>query len=69
MSKDRQWVAKGVTRSRYLIRLDNVKDKKRYLTYTSKGKAEAGFKNGLGFYGSSGLELEAVECILTLKTV
>lgn len=69
MSKDRQWVAKGTPRNRYLINLSNIKDKKRYLTYTSKGRAEAGFSNGLGFYGNNNVELEAVECQLILKVV
>ena len=65
MSKDREYVAKGTPRNRCLIRVDDVKDKKRYLTYTSKGRAEAGFSNGLGFYGPR-VELEAVECQMVL---
>ena len=69
MSKDRQYVAKGTPRNRYLIRLDNVKDKKRYLTYTSRGKAEAAFSNGLGFYSNPGVELEAVGCQMILQTI
>ena len=75
MSKDRQYVAKGTPRNRYMISVDNKKDKKRYLTYSSKGMAESGFKKS-GFYGypiPRGVDptdyYEAVECemILNLK--
>lgn len=76
MSKDRKFIAKGSPRNRKLISVDDKKDKKRYLTYSSKGKAEAGFKHS-GFYGQDQLEdydyrkplsdfLEAVECERTL---
>ena len=62
MSKDRQFVDRG--------------DKKRYLSYSSKAKAESAFKVS-GFYGQQHLNeyeygkplsdfLEAVECELTL---
>jgi len=59
MSKDRTLIAKGVPRNRYLYWLtdelaiqngqepDNAS---RILTYTSKGRAEMGFKNHNGFY-------------------
>lgn len=50
MSKNRTLVAKGTPRNRELVRVDNLKDTKRYLTYSSKGKAESGFKIS-GFYG------------------
>ena len=75
MSKDRQYVAKGTPRNRYMVSVDDKKDKKRYLTYSSKGMAESGFKN-FGFYGSQIPRdvkfidyYEAVECemILNLK--
>lgn len=61
MTKDRKYIAKGTPRSRYLISVDDIKDKKRFLTYSSKGKAEAGFRDS-GFYGYSASddELEAV---------
>jgi hypothetical protein len=75
MSKDRQYVAKGTPRNRYMISIDDKKDKKRYLTYSSKGMAESGFKNS-GFYGCKkprGGEptdyYEAVECEMTLKLI
>lgn len=76
MSKDRKFVAKGTPRNRCLVKADDSKDKKRYLTYSTKGKAEAGFKTS-GFYGASQLDgftyrspledfLEAVRCEMTL---
>jgi len=79
MSKDREWIAKGVPRNRYLIRVDDKKDKKRVLTYTSKEKAEAAFKT-YGFYdqqlltGSYSINdlsiwLEAVEIKIKMETV
>jgi hypothetical protein len=78
MSKDRKLVARGTPRNRYLISVDDIKDKKRYLTYTSKGRAEAGFSNN-GFYGQGKLDgwnfgdnlsdfLEAVECDMLIQT-
>lgn len=74
MSKDRLVVAKGTPRNRELIRVDNVKDKKRYLTYNSKGMAESGFKNSFFYQGNLGLsknytvdDLEAVEVEMILK--
>lgn len=52
MSKDRKWVAKGTPRSRYLIPVDDAKDTKRLLTYSSKSKAENAFHTD-GFYSHS----------------
>jgi hypothetical protein len=73
MSKDRKFVAKGTPRNRYMVSVDDKKCKKRYITYSSKGMAEAGFKNS-GFYGSQrpkGVAVEdyyeAVQCELTLN--
>ncbi len=79
MSKDRQFVAKGTPRNRELVRVDDTKDKKRYLTYSSKSKAEAGFAT-FGFYGENQLKgymwgdslekhLEAVECEMIIREV
>ena len=79
MSKDRQLIAKGTPRDRHLIRVDNESDKKRLLTYDSKGRAEAGFKV-CGFYGQGLIEgfergsklsdyLEAVECVMSIDTI
>jgi hypothetical protein len=79
MSKDRQFVAKGTPRNRELVRTDDKKDGKRFLTYTSKGRAEAGFKTS-GFYGQRQLPgysggryldewLEAVEVKMKIETV
>jgi hypothetical protein len=75
MSKDRQFVAKGTPRNRYMVSVDDKKCKKRYITYSSKGMAEAGFKCS-GFYGSAiprGVDpedyYEAVECELTLNLI
>jgi hypothetical protein len=69
MSKDRQYVAKGTPKNRSLVKTDNPKDKKRFLTYSSEGMARAGFSSGLGFYGPDGLELEAVECEMVIKEI
>jgi len=75
MSKDRKVIAKGVPRNRELVLVDDEKDKKRILTYSSKKMAEVGFKSG--FYGQGLLDgfglgcrlkdfVEAVECEMTL---
>ena len=66
MSTDRKKVAKGTPRNRCLINVDDKKDKKRYLTYSSKRMAEAAFGNGLGFYNNQD-NLEAVECEMVIK--
>jgi hypothetical protein len=79
MSKDRKLIAKGVPRDRSLELVDDLKDKKRILTYASKGKAESAFKIS-GFYGQNKIEgfisgmkisdfLEAVECKLSLTEI
>ena len=49
MSKDRTLIAKGTPRDRWLVRVDNIKDKKRILYYNSEGTARAGFMSS-GFY-------------------
>lgn len=41
-------IAKGTPRNRYICHVDE-NDKKRYITYSSKGKVESTFKNS-GFY-------------------
>ena len=77
MSKDRQVIAKGVPRNRYLIYVNDTKDKKRILTYPSKGYAESAYKDSYFYNGYSKFvdktkkvytadDLEAVECTLTL---
>ena len=79
MSKDRQYIARGTPRNRYLVRTDDDKNIMRYLTYSTKGKAEAGFKVS-GFYGqniltgSYGIDdlspwLEAVEVRMLIETI
>lgn len=76
MSKDRKYIAKGSPRNRYLISVDNLfNDRKKFLTYSSKGVAEAAFRTN-GFYGSIypyGTDLtevlEAVECHLKLEVL
>lgn len=79
MSKDRTLIAKGTPRNRALVHVNNDKDKKRILTYDSKGRAEAGFKVS-GFYGQHLIEghergsslsefLEAVEVVMTMTTI
>ena len=78
MSKDRKFVAKGTPRNREIVSV-HANDKKRYLTYSSKAKAEAAFKVS-GFYGMLQIEgyqygkhlyefLEAVECKMKLETI
>ena len=44
MSKDKRLIAKGTPRNRKLVKIDDEKDNKRYLTYSSKAKAESAFK-------------------------
>lgn len=50
MSKDRTLIAKGTVRNRELVRVNDLNDKKRYLTYNTKGRAESAFRVS-GFYG------------------
>lgn len=75
MSKDRKIIAKGVPRNRELVLVNDKKDKKRILTYSSERMAKVGFKSG--FYGMRRIEgysyekdlsefVEAVECEMTL---
>jgi len=71
MSKDRKFVAKGTPRSRYLVSVDDEKDKKRFLTYTTKAKAENGFKKSW-FYCAGDItrhDLEAVEVSVTINEI
>ena len=76
MSKCRKYIAKGTPRNRELVEVSN-NCKKRFLTYSSKAKAEAGFKKS-GFYTFSigkfpylGMlreeYLEAVECKMKME--
>lgn len=80
MTKCRKYVAKGTPRNRCLVSIDNKKDKKRFLTYSSHGMAESAFKtNGFSTYGIKDFPynngymsdrssyLEAVECEMTLS--
>lgn len=81
MTKCRKYIAKGTPRNRELIEVENKKDKKRFLTYTTKSKAESAFKIS-GFstwgikdfpydsYNTNRMEyLEAVECEMTLNII
>jgi len=76
MSKDKKVVGKGTPRNRELILVSDVKDKKRLLTYSSKGMAESGFRNS--FFSQWRLkeqktytvdDMEGVEVNLTVTTV
>ncbi len=67
MSKDRLVVAKGTPRNRELIRVDDIKDKKRFLTYNSKGMAESGFRNS--FFSQFRLDLEKDYTVEDLEAV
>lgn len=55
-------IGKGIPRNRYLCRIDDKKDKKRILTYASKGKAESAFMDSW-FYGSGKYKEEDMEAI------
>jgi len=76
MDKDHTVIAKGVPRNRWLIPVDDKKDKKRILYYDSEKKAIAGFTN-CGFYGNydptkenyEKYELEAVKVELIIKEI
>lgn len=70
VSTDRTVIASGNVRDRRLVKL---KDAKRLLTYTSKGKAESAYKN-FGFwkdykesYSDPDKELEAVKLKITVE--
>lgn len=67
MTKDGKKIAKGVPRNRHLIDVNDEKDNKRVLTYSSKGVAEA---NSWGFYGQENYkinDIEAVEAELVIR--
>lgn len=82
MDKTRKVIAKGVPRHRYLCMVDDVKDRKRVLTYNSEGMARVGFTSS-GFYHERGVteylqekfgqdtsdvqRLETVKAILVIK--
>ena len=82
MDKKRTVIAKGNVRDRHLVRLDNEKCKKRYLTYSTKNKAEASFSGKFGYNGSDLVDgmsssiwedrskfLEAVECEMVINVL
>lgn len=82
MSKCRKYIAKGTPRNRELVEVENKDDKKRFLTYASKAKAESAFKvSGFSTYRIKNFPydsayskdrseyLEAVECKITLNTI
>lgn len=50
MSRDRKVIAKGTPRNRYLVETADESDTKRLLTYSSEGRARAGFSGGCYFY-------------------
>lgn len=72
VSKDRKVIAKGVPRERNLVLIDDEKDEKRILTYSSKKKAENAYKNNYFYtnaqtksYGPD--DLEAVEANFSIS--
>lgn len=72
MDKWRTVIAKGSPRNRWLIPIDDPKDKKRVLYYSSKKMAESGFSTG--FYTATKkqwreYQLEAVEVKLSITEV
>jgi hypothetical protein len=54
MDKTRKVIAKGVPRNRYLCMVDDIKDRKRLLTYNSERMAINGFTSS-GFYRGDGV--------------
>ena len=69
MSKDRKYIAKGVPRDRWIIKVDDMKDKKRIMYYTTKNKAQDAIDSS-GFYGwltKSKEDLEPVEVTITIE--
>lgn len=60
MSKDRKFIAKGVPRNRHLVPVEDKKDKKRILYYSSKKMAENAFTS-CGFYGEWQIKLNSEE--------
>ena len=69
ITKDKKMIAKGVPRNRYLVPIDDLKDKKRILTYSSEKTAIANFTNS-GFYNKGKYkqeDFEAVKANLTLE--
>ena len=70
MTKDRTMIAKGNPRNRWMVRVDDKKDRKRILTYKSKTMAEMAFSYGNGFYcdGPFG-DLESVEVDVSICEV
>ena len=74
MSKDRKVIAKGTPRNRELVFTDDLKDKKRLLTYSSKGMAESGFTKSFFYQYKIGTkytsdDLEAVQVEMSIKTI
>jgi hypothetical protein len=82
MTKCRRYIAKGTPRNRELIEVDNKRDKKRFLTYSTRSMAESAFRlNGFYTYRIKDFpydvthmdgrieHLEAVECTFTLNTI
>lgn len=77
MSTDRKWIAKGVPRSRYLVEMEDKKDKKRIITYCSEKKAINGYELS-GFYlkttektrnmNQKDIKLEAIKAKLIIET-
>ena len=51
MDKERTVIAKGVTRDRHLVSVNDIKDNKRVLYYTSYGKAKSGYSTGFYTFG------------------
>ncbi len=50
MDKDRTVIAKGVPRNRHLVPVNNTKDKKRILFYSSYNMAKNGYSTGFYTY-------------------
>lgn len=72
MDKDRTVIAKGSPRNRWLVKVDDLKDKKRILFYTSEAMARNGYSTGFYSHGTTGkywrdYELEPVQVEFSIK--
>ena len=72
MDKDRTVIAKGESRYKYLIPIDDKKDKKRTLFYSTRNRAanciDGSFMNN-GYLGNYKYHVEPVKVKITIEEV